>query len=132
MAVRQPARKASKTRRARAAAATPAQARAHVFAPSHVKKIQIEEGRSQSRGELSNAAATEEGGAGRRRRPRRDGAENLDRAQGPRGWIHSPDPLRPAPWCTWAYGNWAQTPSDAAKGWTEDTRISTWPASASS
>jgi hypothetical protein len=43
MAVRKLARKVTRTGRVRAVAATPAQARAHVFAPAHVKKAQTEE-----------------------------------------------------------------------------------------
>ena len=122
MAARQPARKASKTRRARAAAATPAQARAHVFAPSHVKKIQIEE--VDPNREVSYRMPP------RRKKAARAAGVDLG-AMGLKIWTALKDSVvgyilqirQNGTLVHVGVWNWAQTPSDAAKGWTEDTRM---------
>jgi CubicO group peptidase (beta-lactamase class C family) len=122
MAVRQLARKVSKSKRARASAATPAQARAHVFAPAHVKKIQIEEVDPDR--EVSYRMPP------RRKKARRGAGVDLGE-MGLKLWTVLKDHVvgymlhvrQNGALVHVGVWNWAQTPSDAAKGWTEDTRM---------
>ena len=90
MAVRKPARKASRAGRVRAVAASPAQARAHVFAPAHVKKAQTEEVDPKREVNFRMPRRACESAAGRNRGPRRHGTRDLEQAQGQRGRIHPP------------------------------------------
>jgi CubicO group peptidase (beta-lactamase class C family) len=122
MAVRQLARKVSKSGRARASAATPAQARAHVFAPAHVRRIQIEEVDPDR--EVSYRMPP------RRRKARRGAGVDLGE-MGLKLWTALKDHVvgyilhvrQNGSLVHVGVWNWAQTPSDAAKGWTEDTRM---------
>src|SRR5688572_21876956 len=122
MAVRKLARKVSKSKRARASAATPAQARAHVFAPAHVKKIQIEEVDPDR--EVSYRMPP------RRKKARRGAGVDLGE-MGLKLWTVLKDHVvgymlhvrQNGALVHVGVWNWAQTPSDAAKGWTEDTRM---------
>lgn len=122
MAVRKLARKVSKSGGARASAATPAQARAHVFAPAHVKKIQIEEVDPDR--EVSYRMPP------RRKKARRGAGVDLGE-MGLKLWTALKDHVvgyvlhvrQNGALVHVGVWNWAQTPSDAAKGWTEDTRM---------
>ena len=122
MAVRQFARKLSKSGRARASVATPAQARAHVFAPAHVRKVQIEE--VDPKREKSARMPP------RKRKARRGGGVDLG-ALGLRLWTVLKDHVAGYMLHVRQNGalvhvgawNWALTPEDGAKGWTEDTRM---------
>ena len=122
MAVRKPARKTTKTRRARATAATPAQARAHVFAPAHVKKIRMEEVDPDCEKNYRMPP--------RRKAARRGAGVDLG-AMGLKIWTALKDSVvgyilhirQNGTLVHVGVWNWAQTPSDAAKGWTEDTRM---------
>ena len=122
MAVRKPARKTAKTRRARAAAPTPAQARAHVFAPAHVKKIRIEQVDPDREKNYRMPP--------RRKAARRGAGVDLG-AMGLKLWTALKDSVvgyilhirQNGTLVHVGVWNWAQTPADAAKGWTEDTRM---------
>jgi CubicO group peptidase (beta-lactamase class C family) len=122
MAVRQFARKARKVRRARSAEATASAAKAHVFAPANVKKIRMEEVDPDREVRYRMPARRVKVG----RRAGVDlGAMGLaiwnalkDNVSGYILHIRQNGTLvHVGVW------NWAQTPADAAKGWTEDTRM---------
>ena len=122
MAVRKPARKASRAGRVRAVAATPAQARAHVFAPAHVKKAQTEE--VDPKREVNFRMPR-----GRAKVPR--GATVDLGAMGLAIWNKLKDNVvgyilhvrQNGALVHVGVWNWAQTPADAGKGWSEDTRM---------
>ena len=122
MAVRKPARKASRAARVRAVAATPAQARAHVFAPAHVKKAQTEE--VDPKREVNFRMPR-----GRAKVPR--GATVELGAMGLAIWNKLKDNVvgyilhvrQNGALVHVGVWNWAQTPADAGKGWSEDTRM---------
>ena len=90
MAVRKPARKSSRAGRVRALAASPAQARAHVFAPAHVKKARTEEVDPKREVNLRMPTRRAKVFSGRNRGPRRHGTGDLEGAQGQRRRIHPP------------------------------------------
>ena len=124
MAVRTFARKASKARgaRVRVTEATPSQAKAHVFAPSNVKKIQMEEVDPDREVRFRMPV--------RRVKPSRRAGVDLG-AMGLAIWNALKDNVSGYILHVRQNGtlvhvgvwNWAQTPADAAQGWTENTRM---------
>jgi CubicO group peptidase (beta-lactamase class C family) len=120
MAVRQLARKVSRARSAEGVTATTA--RAHEFAPAHVRKAHTEEVDPKLEVRFKMAA--------RRVKGRARGGIDLG-AMGLAIWKALKDNVSGYILHVRQNGtlvhvgvwNWAQTPADSAKGWTEDTRM---------